>query len=125
MLRAQVDLDQLQVELGRGKLVLRNQLLNPTYLNEQLVRARSCPCRAEGREGLTREGVQANPAWEVKTGYVGSLTLTVPYTSLTEPCVVVLDELWLAVGPRQRPGSSSALDAAQVCPVAAGQPRSC
>ena len=39
LLGAQVDMDQLQVELGQGRLVLRNQLLNPAYLNEQLVRA--------------------------------------------------------------------------------------
>ena len=31
-------MDQLQVELGQGRLVLRNQLLSPAYLNEQLVR---------------------------------------------------------------------------------------
>lgn len=45
--------------------------------------------------------MQTHAAWEVKTGYVGTLTLMVPYTSLTDPCLVVLDELWLSIGPKE------------------------
>ena len=37
--RAQVDLDMLNVALGRGTLELRSALLNTDYLNSQLVRA--------------------------------------------------------------------------------------
>lgn len=38
----QVDLEQLDVQLGTGTLELRGVLLNCAYLNEQLVRPGSC-----------------------------------------------------------------------------------
>ena len=106
---AQVDLDQLEVELGRGKLVLHDQLLNADYLNEQLVRLAigKAPGSTWLRRRRNRLSVQGTSAWEVKTGFVGSLTLSVPYTSLSDPCLVVLDELWLSVGPKQRAPASA------------------
>ena len=43
----QVDLDMLNVALGRGTLELRSALLNTDYLNAQLVR---CCCSAALRK---------------------------------------------------------------------------
>lgn len=46
LLRSEVDLEQLDVQLGRGTLELRSVLLNCDSLNEQLVGPRMCSCSA-------------------------------------------------------------------------------
>ena len=68
---------------------------------------------------------QGGSAWEVRTGFVGSLTLRVPYTSLTDPCLLTLDELWLSLGPKAPPSRAGSAGAAQVgsLPLDAGPDR--
>ena len=57
LLRTELDLDQLSVQLGRGTLELRDVLLNTDYLNEQLVGGVG---RVGGERGA-RTGLAAPP----------------------------------------------------------------
>ncbi|KAK9836947.1 hypothetical protein WJX81_001853 [Elliptochloris bilobata] len=71
LLRNEVDLDMLNVALGRGTLELRSALLNTEYLNAQL----------------------GSAYWEVVAGYVGALSAEIPLTSLgSDPVSLRVEE---------------------------------
>eukprot|EP00192_Tetraselmis_astigmatica_P018980 CAMPEP_0117698070 /NCGR_PEP_ID=MMETSP0804-20121206/29571_1 /TAXON_ID=1074897 /ORGANISM="Tetraselmis astigmatica, Strain CCMP880" /LENGTH=233 /DNA_ID=CAMNT_0005512373 /DNA_START=688 /DNA_END=1386 /DNA_ORIENTATION=+ len=79
LLKNEVDLEQLSVQLGSGRVELRQVLLNSEALNEQL-----------GLDG-----------WEITSGYVGAICADVPYTSLsTESCTIQAEEVLITVRPR-------------------------
>ncbi|KAK9805512.1 hypothetical protein WJX72_002557 [[Myrmecia] bisecta] len=79
LLRSEVDLEQLDVQLGTGTLELRSVLLNCDHLNEQL----------------------GSSFWEITAGYVGSVKATIPITSLhSDSCTAELDEVLITVKAR-------------------------
>ncbi|BBN15299.1 autophagy-related protein 2 [Marchantia polymorpha subsp. ruderalis] len=87
LLRSEVDLDQLDVQLGLGTIVLKDLHLNTDYLNDQLGYA----------------------AVAIKEGIVGSVKARIPLRVLTdESCMIELEDLKLVVIPR--PSSQNGAD---------------
>ncbi|KAL2619934.1 hypothetical protein R1flu_000139 [Riccia fluitans] len=85
LLRSEIDLDQLDVQLGLGTIVLKDLHLNTEYLNDQL----------------------GSAAVDIKTGVVGSIKAKIPWRVLTdESCVIELEDLKLVVVPRPSSGDS-------------------
>ena len=58
VIKTQIDLEQLSVQLGQGRLELREVLLNTDYFNEQLVRVCvfACALGWGGRESVCLRG---------------------------------------------------------------------
>ncbi|KAK9789541.1 hypothetical protein WJX73_002535 [Symbiochloris irregularis] len=98
LLQAEVDLEQLSVQLGSRTLELHTLLLDTDYLNEKL----------------------ASEHWEVTAGYVGCLRINIPLTSLySEPCSLDVDDVVITLVPKAQSstaahnqGSASFSDAA-------------
>ncbi|CAM6061747.1 unnamed protein product [Sphagnum tenellum] len=79
ILRSELDLEQLDVQLGSGKIQLKDLALNTDYLNDQL-----------GETSLV-----------IKEGLVGSITAKIPWKVLAaEACEIEVNDLELVVFPR-------------------------
>jgi autophagy-related protein 2 len=79
ILRSELDLEQLDVQLGSGKIQLKDLALNTDYLNDQL-----------GETSLV-----------IKEGLVGSITAKIPWKVLAaEACEIEVNDLELIVFPR-------------------------
>eukprot|EP00897_Mesotaenium_endlicherianum_P008334 jgi/Mesen1/7529/ME000391S06767 len=80
LLRGELDLDKLDVQLGAGTVELKDLELNTDYLNDQL----------------------QETAVELLGGYIGTIRATIPWSGITkQSCLVVLEDLEVYVGPRQ------------------------
>lgn len=92
LLKGDVDLDQMDVQLSTGKLELRDVLLNIEHINTALlVRCRNTITTLYLYSQHTQ---QADTPWRLTAGYVRRVGATVPFTSLqTSPCEVELDEV--------------------------------
>ncbi|GAQ87036.1 autophagy protein 2 [Klebsormidium nitens] len=76
----EIDLEQLEVQLGAGTLELRDLLLDTNYLNAQLGEA---------------------AAVTISTGYIGTIKATVPWKGLASQSIEIdIDELEITVAPR-------------------------
>eukprot|EP00191_Tetraselmis_sp_GSL018_P024413 CAMPEP_0177623850 /NCGR_PEP_ID=MMETSP0419_2-20121207/29141_1 /TAXON_ID=582737 /ORGANISM="Tetraselmis sp., Strain GSL018" /LENGTH=1756 /DNA_ID=CAMNT_0019124467 /DNA_START=418 /DNA_END=5689 /DNA_ORIENTATION=+ len=83
LLKNEVDVRKLEVQLGSGLVQMSDVLLNCEFLNENL----------------------ELPGWELTRGYLGSLRATVPYAALaTESCCLEADECLLVVRPAAEGG---------------------
>ncbi|KFM28316.1 Autophagy-related protein 2-like protein A [Auxenochlorella protothecoides] len=79
----EIDLDQVEVQLGQGSLELREVLLNVDYINQQL----------------------DHTHWEVVTAFVGCIRAYIPLASLyQDSCSIQLVDVFLTVQPRAQPG---------------------
>lgn len=79
ILRSELDLEQLDVQLGSGTIQLKDLALNTDYLNDQL-----------GDTSLV-----------IKEGLVGSITAKIPWKVLAaEACEIEVNDLELVVFPR-------------------------
>ena len=114
----ELDLEQLDVQLGQGLLELKDLVLNTDYINERLVggwrggwaeaRAGGCRCWQELLIPCSCYW-QGDIPWRVERGYVGSIQAHVPISSLyQDSCSLVADEVFLTVRPLPQPWTSSA-----------------
>ncbi|CAM6122683.1 unnamed protein product [Calypogeia fissa] len=79
MLRSELDLEQLEVQLGFGTIQLKDIFLNTDYLNDQL----------------------GDASVAIKEGSIGSVRAKIPWKVLTtESCEIEVDELKLVIVPR-------------------------
>ncbi|DAZ97573.1 TPA: hypothetical protein N0F65_005545 [Lagenidium giganteum] len=85
----EIDLDQLDVHLGAGRIELCDLLLNADVINADVCEANNLP-------------------FSVKKGYLGSVRVAISYTSImSESCLVEIDDIELVLEP-VRPGAAGA-----------------
>ncbi|KAF8405048.1 hypothetical protein HHK36_009945 [Tetracentron sinense] len=93
-----IDLDQLDVQLGAGTIQLNDLALNVDYLNQK-VRA---ICFSSGQStpthfAICKEDELGAAAVIVKEGSIGSLLVKIPWKG--KSCQIEVDELELVLGP--------------------------
>ncbi len=110
LLKGDVDLEQMDVQLSTGRLELRDVLLNVDHINESFlvwvfarknVLQRVCvtiPCMRTAPVTSSQPPSQSTTPWRLTAGVVCRLGAVVPFTSLTTtPCEVTLEDVVIHV----------------------------